>query len=261
MWKNYYLIHIQYLGYRFHGWAKQPRVKTLHEMVDKTFRFIFDGKPFKTLGSSRTDAMVSADEMAFELFTQVPEDCEKLVALLNENFPPDLKALRAEEVDASFNIINSPRTKEYVYLFACGEKAHPFASPHLYTFKEQLDIEVMKEGAKLFEGRHNFRQYCSQPKENGQFEREVSYSRIQKNDVMTASFFPEETWAYHVHSKGFLRNQVRLMMGQLYELAKGSITLNDLRESLNGAPAPHFTYIAPASGLMLKKIHFKTDHQ
>jgi tRNA pseudouridine38-40 synthase len=51
------------------------------------------------------------------------------------------------------------------------------------------------------------------------------------------------------------------MMGQLYELGKGSITLNDVQESLNGEPAPHFTYIAPASGLLLKKIHFKTDHQ
>lgn len=261
MWEYFYLIHIQYLGYRFHGWAKQPHVKTLHEMVDKTFRFIFDKKAFKTLGSSRTDAMVSANEMAFELFTQVPEDLEELLHLINDNFPPDLRAMRIEEVDASFNIINSPRTKEYVYLFASGEKAHPFASPHVYTFKEALDIELMKEGARLFEGVHHFKRYCSKPKENGQFEREVTYSRIKKNDVMTASFFPKETWAYHVHSKGFLRNQVRLMMGQLYELGKGSITLNELKESLNGEPAPHFTYIAPASGLLLNKIHFKTAHR
>jgi hypothetical protein len=27
MQQYFYLIHIQYLGFRFHGWAKQPNVK------------------------------------------------------------------------------------------------------------------------------------------------------------------------------------------------------------------------------------------
>ena len=38
----YYLIKIQYLGYRFHGWQKQPKVKTLHLMIDRTFNYILE---------------------------------------------------------------------------------------------------------------------------------------------------------------------------------------------------------------------------
>ena len=49
------------------------------------------------------------------------------------------------------------------------------------------------------------------------------------------------------------------MMGQLYQLGKGDITLADLEESLSGNDAPHFDYIAPASGLMLRKISFKNS--
>ena len=64
--KFFYVITIQYLGYRFHGWQKQPDVKTLHLMVDRTLNFILDKKPFKTLVSGRTDAMVSAENAAFE---------------------------------------------------------------------------------------------------------------------------------------------------------------------------------------------------
>ena len=30
---HYYLVHIQFLGFRFHGWAKQPEVKTVHHMI------------------------------------------------------------------------------------------------------------------------------------------------------------------------------------------------------------------------------------
>ena len=67
MQKYYYVVTIQFLGYRFHGWQKQPNVKTIHLMIDRTINFILEGKSFKTLGAGRTDAMVSAQEAAFEL--------------------------------------------------------------------------------------------------------------------------------------------------------------------------------------------------
>ncbi|MDX1470844.1 MAG: tRNA pseudouridine(38-40) synthase TruA, partial [Flavobacteriaceae bacterium] len=60
--RHYYLIKLQYLGYRFHGWQKQPKLKTVHLMIDKTLKYIFEEKVFKTLGAGRTDAMVSAEE-------------------------------------------------------------------------------------------------------------------------------------------------------------------------------------------------------
>ena len=66
--KYFYLFKIQYLGYRFHGWQKQPNLKTVHLMVDRTLKFILQEQKFKTLGAGRTDAMVSANEAAFELF-------------------------------------------------------------------------------------------------------------------------------------------------------------------------------------------------
>ena len=36
----------------------------------------------------------------------------------------------------------------------------------------------------------------------------------------------------HVVSKGFLRNQVRMMMAQLFKLGKGEITLKYIQDSL-----------------------------
>ena len=62
---NYYLVHIQYLGFRFHGWQRQPGVKTVESMVVKTLAFILGHEDFKILGAGRTDAMVSAGDAAF----------------------------------------------------------------------------------------------------------------------------------------------------------------------------------------------------
>ncbi len=256
MWKYFYLIHIQYLGYRFHGWAKQPKVKTVHQMIDKTLSFVFTDEKHKTLGSSRTDAMVSANDMAFEMFLQKPIDTKEFLVDFNKNSPSDIRAISIEEVSSEFNIIQSPKHKEYVYLFAHGAKNHPFSAPFMHSFAEKLDIELMKEGALLFEGEHNFKRYCKKPKENATFVRTIDYSRIEKNTIMNASFFPEESWAFHIHSKGFLRNQVRLMMGQLYQLGKGAITIDEFQRSFTDELTPHFDYIAPASALMLQKTHF-----
>ena len=69
---NYYLIEIQFLGYRYHGWQKQPNLKTVHLMIDRTINYILENNKFKSLGAGRTDAMVSAPQTAFELFTEKP---------------------------------------------------------------------------------------------------------------------------------------------------------------------------------------------
>ncbi len=256
MKKYYYLIHIQYLGFRYHGWLRQPGVKTIELALYKTAEFVLGHKTFKLLGSSRTDAMVSADQAAFELFLNEPVDIDSFHAAFNLNLPNDIRVTEIEEVDRSFNIIQSPRIKEYVYLFAFGEKCHPFCAPLLCSFQSDLDIDLMTEGALLFQGKHNFRQYCTKPGPGTEFERELTVSCIKENDLFTASFFPKKSYAYHIASNGFLRYQVRLIMGQLLSLGRREIGLQDIVESLKGNESKPLRHIAPASGLILKNIDF-----
>lgn len=255
--KFYYLIHLQYCGYRFHGWAKQPNVKTVHQMVDRTIRFVLGHEQFKTLGCSRTDALVSANHMVFELFLDESIEQSEFLEALNDNIPADIKAVKIESTNGQFNIIQSPKNKEYIYLFAFGKKYHPFAAPLMALFTYDLDIELMKQGAKMFEGTHYFKKYCTKPSPTVDFNRTIELSEIRLNDDYTANFFPKESFAYHIHSKGFMRHQIRLMMGQLILLGKRDINLSYLEETLNNPDNLHFDYIAPASGLILNKINFE----
>ena len=109
----------------------------------------------------------------------------------------------------------------------------------------------MKTGAKLFEGRQNLKKYCTKPGPGTQFIRTIDSCEIKNNDLLTASFFPETTYALHVKSAGFLRYQVRLMMGQLFALGRGDISLQDIKDSLNPKDEDTLRYIAPGSGLLL----------
>ena len=226
-------------------------------MIDRTLNFILEDKVFKTLGAGRTDAMVSAQEAAFELFLQEPiESLDEFLALFNHNLPQDIKALTIKEVDESFNIIQHSKIKEYLYLFAQGQKNHPFCAPIMTTILDDLDIELMKKGAKLFQGTHNFKAYCFRATDNGIFNREIITCELIENSIFEANFFPKHTYILKVIGKGFGRNQIRLMMGALIKLGRGDISLLYIEDSLKPESAVVMDYIAPASGLILNKIEF-----
>jgi tRNA pseudouridine38-40 synthase len=256
--RYYYLIKIQFLGYRFHGWQKQPKLKTIHLMIDRTFNFILDGVAFKTLGSGRTDAMVSANETAFELFIyEKIEDEAAFLALFNHNLPQDLRALAIKEVDATFNIIQHSKIKEYIYLFTYGQKCHPFCAPLMTTILDDLDLELMIQGARLFEGTHNFKPYCFRATDKGLYTRTIDSCELTENSLFTANFFPENTYTLIVKGKGFGRNQIRLMMGTLIKLGRGDVDLAYIENSLKPESIEVMDYVAPASGLILNSVEFE----
>jgi len=257
---HYYLIELQYLGFRYHGWAKQPNLKTVQGMVNKTLRFVLGDIPFKTLGSSRTDAMVSANATVFELFLQAPLDSPNFLETFNKNLPQDIRALSITETDANFNIIQSVKLKEYLYLFTFGQKIHPFTAPFMTSIQNELNLELMKEGAKLFEGEHNFEQYCYKPKPGNNYVRTILTSEIIENDVLLANFFPDRSYLLRIKGEGFMHHQIRLMMGALILLGRGSVSLDDIDKSLQGSKMFEQN-VAHASGLVLNKLDWSNTKE
>lgn len=147
---NYqYIILLQYLGFRYHGWQWQKDVKTIQQMIERTLHYVLPEVSYKVLSASRTDAMVSANGAAMALMTSTPLP-DHFLADFNQNLPQDIRALSIYPTDPNtFNIIQAPKEKEYFYLFSQGEKAHPFAAPLLTSFAEELNIPLMQKGAKL----------------------------------------------------------------------------------------------------------------
>lgn len=256
---SYYLVRLQYLGFRFHGWQKQPDVKTVQGTLEKTLKFIFDHDTFKTLASGRTDAMVSANEAYCHLTTKTSYETDWLLVELNKNLPQDIRVLEVKEMDASFDIIQAAKVKEYHYLFSHGTRNHPFCAAMMTGKNSVLDIKLMQKGAKLFEGKHNFKKYTKRANDLTVFEREVFSSEIVQNDLYTANFFPSESYLYKVTGPGFMRYQIRIMMGTLFLLGSGEIDLEGFKKTLtNWDDEIVLNEIAPASGLILYKSTLMT---
>lgn len=255
--KYFYLVKFQYLGFRYHGWQVQPNVKTVQKMVEKTLSFVFKHSNFKVLGASRTDMMVSAQQSAFELFVYEKIEEVVLTKRLNKSLPNDIRIIEISEVDAAFNIIQNSSRKKYTYLFSSGEKIHPFCAPFMLGVLEDLDIELMQKGARLFEGSHNFRRYAYKPSEHTIFEREIISCRIAENTELVANFFPKKTFMLRVEGAGFMRYQIRLMMGVLFQLGKGLVDIEFIKDTLMNPSSETLKELAPSSGLTLDSITFE----
>jgi len=259
MQRKFYIIRIQYLGFRFHGWQKQPDVNTVQRMVDRTLAYVLEHKKFKTLAAGRTDAKVSVNETYIELFLDEGTlNLEEFLPLFNLNLPQDIKVLGIEETDAKFNIIQNAKQKEYLYIFTFGEKIHPFAAPFMIAFPDVLNISLMQEATTLFEGTLDFRNYTYKPTPTTNTVGTITSCELIENNTYKANFFPEKSYILRVVGEGFKRNQIRIMMARIMQLGKGEIDIEFIRKSLSHPEEiVPITYIAPASGLILQSVNFK----
>lgn len=254
---NYYLIKLQYLGFRYHGWQYQPGLKTIEGQIRKTLRFVLPDIRAKVIASGRTDAMVSVEQTYIELFVYEADLPEDFFENFNANLPPDIRALSIERTDSKFNVITQPKIKEYVYVFSKDEKFHPFCAPLMIQLPQEIDLELMKVGASLFEGKHDFYSYTFRPKPTTDTNGEIETCEIVKNDLYQANFFPDESYLLRVRGKGFKRHQIRLMMGVLIDLGLGKIDVDFLKETLDGSKKIKLEHIAQASGLLLRSVELK----
>lgn len=256
--RYFYLIGIQFLGFRYHGWQKQPGLKTVERMIERTLAYVLGHENFKILPVGRTDAKVSVSGSFIELFLyEKLEDEEEFLKLFNRNLPMDMRALNIEETDAKFNIIRDAKLKEYLYFFSFGQKAHPFCAPIMANIWEDMDIELMQKAAKMFEGEHDFWSYTFKPKPQTQTVAEVVKCEIVENDIYTANFFPEKSYVFRVISEGFKRHQIRLMIGILFQLGRGETDMEFFKQTLNAENRIKLVHIAPASGLILNRVEFE----
>lgn len=257
--RHYYIIRVQFLGFRYSGWQRQPGQRTIEGMLLKTLKYLLPTQKFKILGAGRTDAKVSALDAAFELILEespIP-DISDFINTFNNNLPSDIKILKVDNIDKNFNIIQDSKSKEYRYFFSFGEKNHPFCAPFMANILEDLDIDIMTKASALYVGTHNFKAYTAKHGENKQVIRTLTSCSIIENTEISASFFPKHSYVLRISGKGFMRYQVRMVMGALVLLGRGLLSFEEIKFSLNADTDITIPYIAPGSGLVLNKLEFE----
>ena len=250
-----YELIVEYLGYGYHGWQAQPQVKTVQGTLEKVLRFVTGHERVRTLAAGRTDAGVSAEAMPVQLILDKPVNTEDLLPLLNAHLPTDIRVLYWEQVPDTFSVLEKVEWKMYRYRFSLRNLVAPPAAPLVAGVPGPLDQELMEACAALFLGEHDFRAYGYKLAPETDTVREVRLSAL-KYHLAPGQGLPRH-WEYTVASGGFMRHQVRLMVGAIIACGQGQLSLEEVKGSLkNPAQASHY-HLAPAAGLCLTVVKYK----
>ncbi len=254
---NSYVFRIQYLGLRYHGWQVQKGVKTVQGVLERAVRYSLGENDFSILGANRTDSGVSSLDGAFGLYTKHPLEISTFVKKVNENLPSDIRVLGGIIAPGNFNIIQDVVRKRYVYYFTYGNKPHPFFMGYLAYAGFNLDVGKVIKTAKIFEGKHDFRRFCTQGKHIEDFEREITQVQVEEEHPPWCPKTDFPIFTARFEGTGFLMHQIRRMVYALWMVGRGELDEAALRNALSDTQKSPISPKAPPQGLVLERLIFK----
>lgn len=239
-----YRMDIQYDGTRYGGWQKQKD-------TDNTIQGKIEDVLSKMCGkqvAGRTDAGVHARGQVANALFETEKTCEEICAYLNYYLPEDIEIVRVTEVQERFHSRLNAREKVYCYRIAAGIHKNVFERKYQCPLHENLDVSAMREAAKILEGTHDFKSFCSNKKM-----KKSSVRTIYKIEVQE---FPQEI-VLTFTGNGFLYNMVRILAGTLIEVGRGERKPETMEEILKGCDRGLAGFTAPARGLTLLEVRYE----
>ena len=239
-------VTLAYDGSRYCGWQKQPNGVSVQEVVSKTISEI---QKVETLveASGRTDARVHAKGQVFHFDTQLKMNCDQWKKALNAKLPEDMRVQCVEEVSDSFHSRFDAKWKNYDYYVNVGDY-NPFQKDYVLQFCRPLNIELMKECAKLFVGTHDFTSFNGNSiVERPNQVRTIYDLWIEKKDDLLI---------FHYYGEGFLRYMVRMLTQTMIEVGKERVSVEQVRKALDEPKKQSAPYNASPVGLYLVKVGY-----
>ena len=243
-----YLIKIEYEGTNFVGWQSQKNGKSIQDSIEKALKKVL-GTKIRIVGAGRTDKGVHAfSQVANFMIDKRIED--KKIFLDSANFFLKKKLISILEIKKkkeNFHARFSAKLRTYEYLIINRQGTLSINRNRAWHVKKKIDLNLMKKGAKLFEGTHDFSTFRAASCSAKSPLRKIYPIKVHKvNDIIKI----------RISSKSFLQNQVRSMVGCLKYLSTFKWSLNDFKKAFKSKKRINCAPPAPACGLYLIKIKY-----
>lgn len=247
---------VGYKGARYKGSQIQTDLPTIEgELTRAILNVCSDVKKIKSSG--RTDTGVHAKEQVFHFDSELNIETNKLTLALNANLPSDIRILRTEYVDSSFDARYSAKSREYKFLFS-NENIPDYLLEHIVIIQSPINKEIISKCAKLFIGEKDFIGFRKKGSNEKSTVRKVTYFKIK---MLTHHniYNHNESIKYieaHIKANGFLYRMVRNIMGAIFEVNRGKYSLSELKNFINKKDNSFKYAAAPAKGLSLTKVNY-----
>ena len=243
-----YLIKIEYEGTNFVGWQSQKNGKSIQDSIEKALKKVL-GSKIKIIGAGRTDKGVHAYSQVANFKIKEKIDNKKIFLdsinfFLKEELISILDVIKQKK---DFHARFSAKLRTYEYLIINRQGTLSIYKNKAWHVKKKIDLSLMKKGAKLFEGSHDFSTFRS-----ASCSAKSPLKKIYPIKISKVS----EIIKIRISSKSFLQNQVRSMVGCLKYLSTYKWSFNDFKKAFKSKERNNCAPPAPASGLYLLNIKY-----
>lgn len=237
---------IEYDGTNYFGWQKQKVGKTLQGVIEDAISKA-TGEEIEVFGSSRTDSGVHARGYVANFKTNATIPGSKFRDAINNKLPDDIVILESSEEDLEFHARYNSKGKTYTYTILNSDIPTAIGKNYAYHVRGKFDIEKMKETCKYFVGTHDFKAFKSDGSSVKTTVRTISdlHIKIDKNYI---KFF--------ITGDGFLYNMVRIIVGTLLQVGRGTKTPLDVKNTIDNQDRKGVGMCVPALGLVLEEVFY-----
>lgn len=244
-----YKLTVAYDGAKFHGFQRQPKLRTVQGVLEKALFKMTKGKQIDVFGSGRTDAGVHAlgQVIHFDYPGNIPAD--SMLKAINSLMPLDVLVKDSEVVDETFHARFGVKRKTYQYRVDCGKYTDPFKRFYTGHYPYKIDLKRIESALVDLKGTHDFSSFAAsggviENKVRTIYEASVKYNASQNELV------------FEFTGNGFLYNMVRILVATLLEIGNGRRDVHDLLRLYEVKDRQQARGTAPASGLYLKQVFY-----
>lgn len=241
-----YKFTIAYDGSRFFGWERQPDRDTIQGKLESVLSRL-QGAPVELIGAGRTDAGVHARAMVANGLLDVKESPEEIRDYMNRYLPDSIAVREVKEAAPRFHARYKALGKTYRYTCFDGPVKPVFDRKYVTLLDYQPDVERMCQAAALLQGEHDFASFCGNPRMKKSTVRLVDSIRIERQ---------KDRVIFTFHGTGFLQNMVRILVGTLLEVGRGTREPEEMTALLAARDRRLAGPTAPPEGLCLMKVDY-----
>lgn len=241
-----YKLTLEYDGTHYHGWQRQPRLRTIQETLEAALAR-FAGHPIRVQGAGRTDAGVHAFGQVAHFQTSLAFPPFVWVRALNAFLPEDIAVLSAEEADPTFHSRFSAKLKTYRYIIYNAPLRSPLQRFHAWSLFKPLDLKKMRAAARKLSGPHDFTSFCAAASETENKQIDLKRIKIEKKGKQIQITF---------EASRFVQYMVRNIVGLLVEVGRGRRSAEEIPGIFKKRDRAAAGPTAPPHGLFLIKIEY-----
>jgi tRNA pseudouridine38-40 synthase len=243
-------LTIEYDGTPFSGWQRQSRRPSVQAEVERAIRAVTHERVTLT-GAGRTDAGVHALGQVANFKTQTQLAATRVPAAMNAHLPPTIPVVRAADVPPAFHARFAATARIYRYAVLNRPAPSAILRHHAYHVPYPLQLNAMSAAMASLQGAHAFAAFRG----GGRAAKAASVCTLRRAEVARSG----DMVIFTFEADRFLHHMVRMMVGTLLKVGKGSLSVDAVSAILSSNSSQRAGPRVPAHGLYLVSVTYPSE--